>query len=223
MSTSQSIKEIALALSAAQAEMKPAEMNATNPFLKNRYADLGAIMKVARDPLAKNGLSFTQLVGGHEGMVNLETILMHKSGEWISTIVTVPLATSEKGRNLAQEIGAMITYLKRYSLASILGIFSEEDTDGAAKKESKQETKKDQPPAGNGNGKVPMTLEEAMKVQSSEGKNYGDIDTATLTHMANAISTAKVHKPEHDKKLLAIQIILQARARSDTAEQALRE
>jgi len=215
MTTSTTIKEIALALSLAQSKMKPAEMNAINPFLKNHYADLGAIITVAREPLANNGLSFTQLVGGSDGNVSLETILMHQSGEWISTTVVAPMGTNEKGRSQAQEIGAMITYLKRYSLASILGIFAEEDTDGATKKESKQETKKAEPPAGNGNGKAPMTLEEAMKVQSSEGKDYGDIDTATLAHMANAISTAKVHKPEHDTKLLAIETILKARAKSE--------
>jgi phage recombination protein Bet len=58
---------------------------------------------------------------------------------------------------------------------------------------------------------APMTLDEAKAVKNSKGELYGDLDTDTLSHMANAISKAKVHKPEHDTKLLAIQTILKAR------------
>ena len=62
---SEQINEIAQALSKAQAAMPPAKMNATNPFLKNRYADLGSVIEAARKPLADNGLSIAQLVSGN--------------------------------------------------------------------------------------------------------------------------------------------------------------
>lgn len=57
MAKSESIKELAAALSKAQAQLKPAAMNATNPFLKNRYADLGAVIEAARPVLEANGLA----------------------------------------------------------------------------------------------------------------------------------------------------------------------
>ena len=54
MNTSESINELAAALAKAQAEMPAAKMNATNPFLKNRYADLTAVTDAARATLAVN-------------------------------------------------------------------------------------------------------------------------------------------------------------------------
>jgi hypothetical protein len=130
MNKSECIGELAEALSKAQAEIKPAEMNAKNPFLKNNYADLGSVISAARPALSKYGLSFTQLVGGDVNNVTLETVLMHTSGEWIGTIVNLPVG-EEKGRSLAQNMGAIVTYLRRYSLAAILGVYSDEDTDGS--------------------------------------------------------------------------------------------
>jgi hypothetical protein len=129
MNKSESIAQLATALSSAQAEMLPAKMSSTNPFLKNKYADLGEIIQAARPALAKNGLAFTQLPTTTDGKLAVETILMHKSGEWLSSIIELPLG-DEKGRSLAQNAGSIITYLRRYSLAAILGIYADEDVDG---------------------------------------------------------------------------------------------
>lgn len=55
---------------------------------------------------------------------------------------------------------------------------------------------------------APLTLAQAKKVKNSEGVAYGDIETSKLAHMANAIAKMDNPTPEHEKKLLAIQIIL---------------
>jgi hypothetical protein len=129
MNMSESIKELAAALSAAQAELKPAHMNAVNPFLKNRYADLGAVIEAARPVLEDNGLAVSQLVNGDGDGIGVTTVLMHASGEWISASASLPLG-EEKGKSSAQVAGSIISYLRRYSLASILGIYADEDVDG---------------------------------------------------------------------------------------------
>lgn len=150
MYKSDSIAQLADALSKAQAEMKAAEMNSVNPFLKNKYADLGSVIEAARQPLAQHGLSFTQLVGGDGGTVTLDTILLHSSGEYIGQMVSLP-SGDDKGRSLAQSAGAVITYLRRYALSAILGIYADEDTDGGGNKPLDQ-SRRQEPPGQQQNG-----------------------------------------------------------------------
>ena len=140
MQKSDSISELAKALSKCQAELQPAKFNAINPFLKNSYADLGAIIDAARKPMASNGLSVSQPVEISENTVGVTTILMHASGEWITSVAAMQMG-EERGKSAAQVAGSIITYLRRYSLASILGIYADEDGDGN-KPEAKTEKAK---------------------------------------------------------------------------------
>ena len=143
MEKSESIKALAEALARAQAEMPPVPFNAVNPFLKNRFADLGSVISTVQPILAKHGLSVSQLPFGDGGIVGITTILLHISGEWLSTSVSLPCA-EEKGKSAAQVAGSIITYLRRYSLAAIIGAYSEEDADG---NEPPKPIKKQAPPA----------------------------------------------------------------------------
>ena len=129
MKKSESITKLSAALTIAQAKMPSAKMNAVNPFLKNKYADLGSVIDCAKETLAANGLSIAQFPTGEGETIGVETILMHSSGEWISNTIHLPLGT-EKGKSEAQVAGSIISYLRRYSYASVLGIYSDEDSDG---------------------------------------------------------------------------------------------
>lgn len=147
MNKSDSIKELAAALARAQAEFPAVPENATNPFLKNRYADLGAVIASAKATLAKHGLSVSQLPYSEAERIGVTTLLMHSSGEFIEAEMSIPLG-EDKGRSLAQNAGAIITYLRRYGYSSILGLYTDEDTDGAiTKKLTEQATKKPEPTA----------------------------------------------------------------------------
>lgn len=128
MNKSESITKLAAALAKAQAEMPVVKMNKQNPFLKNKYADLGAVIEASRPVLAKHELSIAQFPTGTRE-VGVTTILMHSSGEWISDTLTLPLGDS-KGLSDSQSAGVVISYLRRYSWASVLGLYSDEDTDG---------------------------------------------------------------------------------------------
>lgn len=123
--SSESIANLAAALAAAQAEFKPAVKNCVNPHFKNRYADLSAIIDATREALSKHGLSYVQCPIALEGRVITVTRLMHKSGEWLECDLSLKPA-----QDSAQQYGSVITYGRRYSLSSILGISDADDDDG---------------------------------------------------------------------------------------------
>ena len=87
---------------------------------KFKYAPLDSILNAVRKPLSENGLALTQLLDDGD----LVTMLMHKGGGRLAGRVTLP---SVEG---IQAFGSAITYLRRYSIQSILGIAAEEDDDG---------------------------------------------------------------------------------------------
>ena len=132
MMMSEAIGELSAALSAYQATASNPANSAKNPFLKNKYAPLNAILAEVRPELAKHGLALSQLVVGID-KIGVTTILTHKSGQYIGGTVSLT-PDSSKGLSTAQNAGVVITYLRRYAVQSILGISGEDDTDGHAEK-----------------------------------------------------------------------------------------
>jgi len=127
MEKSETIGELAKALVKVQAELQPAIKGQVNPFFKSSYANLLEIWQVCRKPLTDNGLSITQIADDREGKTNLETVLMHESGEWIKgCLPLMPIKQDPQGQ------GSAITYARRYSLAAIVGISTEDDDAEAA-------------------------------------------------------------------------------------------
>jgi hypothetical protein len=129
MNKSDSIKELATALNKAQAEMSGAKKKETNPFFKKKYADMNSVVDAVRVPFCDNGLSYSQFPLFESGCVGVETILMHESGEWISSVLMLPMVKQDP-----QSAGSAITYARRYSLQSIAGIPSEDDDGNQASK-----------------------------------------------------------------------------------------
>ena len=120
-----SLASIGAALSKAQASVKVAIKDSTNPHLKTRYADLLSVWDACRAVLAENNLSVVQLpVSDEPGYVALETMLLHASGEYISARCRVRLT-----RDDPQGLGSGLTYLRRYALSAALGIVADEDDD----------------------------------------------------------------------------------------------
>jgi hypothetical protein len=128
MQTSETIDALAVALVKAQAEIKPALKDATNPHLKSKYADLASVWSAARETLGKHGLCVIQAPGRLEGnTLDLTTRLLHSSGQWIESTITLPVVKLD-----AQTCGGAITYARRYALSSMLGIVADDDDDGHA-------------------------------------------------------------------------------------------
>lgn len=131
MLKSESIAALATALAEAQGEIENATKNSQNPHLKNRYADLAEILNTVRPVLSRHGLAVSQHPAFAENMVQVETILLHKSGEWMASTITTPVQKADP-----QGVGSAVTYARRYSLAAIVGL-SQEDDDGHAASKGK--------------------------------------------------------------------------------------
>jgi len=130
MERSDSIKEIATALCKAQDQMMGAAKDATNPFFKSKYADMASVVRAVKQSFTDNGLSFSQFPMFDEGRAGVETILMHTSGEFMSSTLLLPMANKQD----PQSTGSAITYARRYALQAIAGIPSEDDDGQAATK-----------------------------------------------------------------------------------------
>jgi hypothetical protein len=115
------MSELYKALVKFQSEMKPVPKEASNPHYKSNFADLSGIIQAASPLLAKNGLGFLQTmrVDGERNI--LQTKIIHASGQSELSEIIVP------HQNDPQKLGALITYLKRYSLQAALGIPTEDD------------------------------------------------------------------------------------------------
>jgi hypothetical protein len=127
MTHSDSLANLAGALVLAQGEIENASKNAKNPHFKSTYADLAEIINTVRPTLTKHGLSVVQFPGFAEGVVTVETMLLHKSGEWIKGEAGAPASKQD-----AQGVGSAVTYLRRYSLAAVCAIAQEDDDGNAA-------------------------------------------------------------------------------------------
>lgn len=141
MKTSESINEVATALAAAQAEIQNPVKDAENPHFRSTYADLAGGLSVARPILAKHGIAIVQATSMEGDVMLLETRLIHKSGQWVGEDYPVCRFPAKQ-----QEIGSALTYARRYSLFSIVGIAGEDDDGNEASKAETPAPRKQQPP-----------------------------------------------------------------------------
>ena len=136
-STSPSIGKLAEAMSKAQGAIEGAKKDTTNPHFKMKYADLASCWDACRKALSDNDLAVIQITTDTAPpFVTIETILTHKSGEWIKGALTMKSVNSSKEKGIydnptPQGIGSTITYARRYALSAIVGLAPEDD-DGNA-------------------------------------------------------------------------------------------
>jgi hypothetical protein len=123
MKTSETLTKIAPALVQAQSNIKYAIENAKNPHLKNNYADLSSVIDAVKESLNDVGIAFLQTPSpSDDGKLHLTTRLLHTSGEWIEDTATCPLPKQDP-----QGFGSALTYLRRYSLSAICGLYADDD------------------------------------------------------------------------------------------------
>ncbi len=123
---SEQINEIAIALVKAQAEMGNAVKSSYNPHFKVKYADLKSVKEVSKGPLIAHGLAVVQSPSWDGSSVHLTTLIVHTSGQWFRG--TLSAKGAKEG---VQQIGSVISYLRRYALEAFLNIVREdEDDDG---------------------------------------------------------------------------------------------
>lgn len=130
MNQSESIQNLAVALSYVQGKLNHAIKDSNNPFFKSKYADLESVWNACRDLLSAHGIAIMQFPGMYcevDKSVSLTTIIAHKTGEFISQEMSVPVTKAD-----AQGVGSAITYMRRYALAAVVGIVQADDDGNAA-------------------------------------------------------------------------------------------
>lgn len=184
MKQSESVTKLLESFSKAQAEFPtlPKDKNGYN----YRYTDLDTVISTVRPILAKYSMGFMQALTTLEnGRWAISTRIFNTSGEWIEDTTTLPDVSLAKG-NAAQNVGAAITYMKRYTLCAMLGISSDEDPDGKPdgnvdyNARAQQNTQKPAPkPAQKKPAKLPFTPkggettpEEQKRIKELCGAKY---------------------------------------------------
>jgi hypothetical protein len=134
--SSESIAAIATALAKAQTELSNPEKamvgtvyNARSDSPQSfRYASLSSGLDIVRKTLGGQQIAIAQTteIDRSSGAVNLTTVLMHTSGEWIASDWPV-CALSEISQ--PRRMGAALTYARRYALFTMVGIAGEDDLD----------------------------------------------------------------------------------------------
>ncbi|NDB82271.1 MAG: hypothetical protein EB127_05965 [Alphaproteobacteria bacterium] len=111
------------ALVKAIAETQDVVADSTNPFHKNKYASLNAHLSVIKPIFAKHGLAVIQFPSSDEKSIGVTTTIIHECGSQLMDSIHIPVPESITG----QQAGAIISYLRRYALASVAGIATEDD------------------------------------------------------------------------------------------------
>jgi hypothetical protein len=176
VTSSETTATLCAALVAAQAGLKPIAKDGKNPAFRSRYATLDGIMETVRPALAAHGLAVVQGVihpetgeGGRLVGIMVETRLIHTSGEWLASVVPVPVAKGD-----AHGLGSALSYGRRYGISALLALSTDEDDDGnaAAKAPPAKPPAKPAPaapaPGQRLHDRVPTTPPEAMSLAKAE-------------------------------------------------------
>jgi len=137
------INELAKALVSAQAEFSAVPKGSVNPFFKSKYAALPDVVASAGPVLAKHGLAVSQhITTNDQGADMLITYVLHSSGQFIAHGMILHLPKSDP-----QGQGSAVTYARRYSYMSALGLVADEDDDGNKASQPKPAPKAKEPTA----------------------------------------------------------------------------
>jgi hypothetical protein len=133
---SENVAAIATALAKAQTELTNPEKAMIGSVYNARidrqqsfrYASLSSGLDIIRKVLGSQQIAITQTtdVDRASGTVNLTTVLVHTSGEWISS--DWPLCQLSE-TSAPRRMGAALTYARRYALFTMVGIAGEDDLD----------------------------------------------------------------------------------------------
>lgn len=163
---SENINEISTALAKAQGQLNPAVKDSSNPHFKSKYADLASVWEACRKALSDNSLAVTQIPHFEGDKQFLVTLLTHSSGQWIKSMMALPIQKPGP-----QELGSCLSYCRRYALASLVGVYQDDDD---AERAQQPYRKKEEPPKE----KSEITDSEWAKldhlVQEINDKDYFD-------------------------------------------------
>lgn len=188
---SDQIGEISKVLPKAQSKLGDVIKTATNPHFKNKYADLASVIAAVVPPFNEAGCSVLQPASFDGQMVTVQTIILHESGQWMRSTLSL-----RPEKSTPQAVGSCITYARRYALMSLAGVAPEDD-DGNAASEPKEYAKAEPKPTP----KMEDNRSEGQKVcdwfvpRISQALNIDQLDALHDKHAAriNALRETEKH------------------------------
>ena len=110
----------------ALAKMENVGANRLNPAFKARYVSLDALLDAVKPVLKEHNLALVQVLETEEGKVGVSTSLLHTSGHLFAF---GKLMVKADGLT-AQQVGGCLTYIRRQSIQTAMGISVDLDHDG---------------------------------------------------------------------------------------------
>ena len=161
-----------------------------------KYAELAQIIELSREPLATNGLAVAQYCTAIDGQSYLVTQMIHSSGQWLRGYYPLEKA-GMRAVNDAQQMGAAMTYARRYNLAAMLGV-AQEDDDAALLGNQRQQPRNNAPQNAPQQSKQPLDTLEGQTLNAvaqwlSEG--------LTVEHVAERLGSKYILHPAVMQKI----------------------
>lgn len=161
-----------------------------------KYAELAQIIELSREPLATNGLAVAQYCTAIDGQSYLVTQMIHSSGQWLRGYYPLEKA-GMRAVNDAQQMGAAMTYARRYNLAAMLGV-AQEDDDAASLGNHRQQPRNNAPQSAPPKSKQPLDTLEGQTLNAvaqwlSEG--------LTVEHVAERLGSKYILHPAVMQKI----------------------
>jgi hypothetical protein len=195
---------IATALAKAQIELSNPEKamigaiydSRTDSQRNFRYASLASGLDIIRRVLGSQQIAVTQTtdIDRSNGTINLTTLLVHTSGEWISSDWPVcHLSETSAPRRM----GAALTYARRYALFTMVGIAGEDDLDAPdmAKDGPKGEVKAAEPVSGARQALAPAPADASQSRSKTAPPIYEKLDAeASAATRAQLIQESKRYR-----------------------------
>jgi len=174
--SSESVAAIATALAKAQIELSNPEKAMVGTVYNSRsespqsfrYASLSSGLDIVRKALGGHQIAIAQTtdIDRVGGTLNLTTVLMHTSGEWISSHWPVcQLSETSAPRRM----GAALTYARRYALFSMVGIAGEDDLDLDAPPDAGNDAREGQKAVAAGFAPIPSPAQAPIQASSNPG------------------------------------------------------
>ncbi len=184
---SEKIDALAVALSKAQSLIE--NVSKDKQAYGYKYADLASCLQAIKKPLADNGLSISQLVTqDKDNKQVLVTLLIHESGQWLKSVFGIENVVMKQCNSL-QQIGAGITYARRYALSAIIGLTQEDDDGNSVPKFKKEEESKELI-------NELITLCNSNRLNTKEFTKFHNIDSSNIETVKNGIANFQSLKEE---------------------------
>jgi len=196
---SEHIGELATALSKAQSVIE--HVMRTRQAYGYKYAELCDCLQAVKKPLCDNGFAVSQPITTNDNGDKhfLETVLLHGSDQWIRSKLCVEQVVLKQCNSL-QQLGAGITFTRRYALCALVGL-AQEDDDAASIPKSGKEDKSN--PAINSRVEINELIGLCNKhnIDIKEFARVNNIDSSKIESVRDAIFNFEIYKTAHGRAL----------------------